>query len=62
MNMDHDGVIRDWHDWFAWRPVFLPGYGLVWLQKIQRRIVRFDTDGEDAIARRADYRMRGAAA
>jgi len=29
----------EWYTWFAWRPVFLRGEGVVWLRWIERRDV-----------------------
>ncbi len=33
-----DGVTFDypWHQWFAWRPVFIPASGWVWLRRVDR--------------------------
>lgn len=34
-----DGLISvyDWHDWFAWHPVWLPEAGWVWMRRLERR-------------------------
>lgn len=26
-----------WHRWFAWFPIYVPKYGLVWLQYVERK-------------------------
>lgn len=38
----------EWHQWFAWYPVRMPGiYGrLVWLQMVRRKMQRFGPMGE----------------
>ena len=28
--------LKPWHLWFAWRPVFIPEVGMVWLETIER--------------------------
>lgn len=35
---------RIWHEWYAWRPVFVDGH-LVWLETIERQWICFATDG-----------------
>jgi hypothetical protein len=29
-------ALREWHRWYAWRPVFV-GYSLVWREYVERR-------------------------
>jgi len=30
-------VLHGWHRWFAWRPVFVPAVGWVWLRTVERQ-------------------------
>jgi hypothetical protein len=31
------GPVSDWHPWFAWRPVYTPNAGWVWLRMVERQ-------------------------
>lgn len=33
---EREARLKPWHRWFAWRPVFIPGTGIVWLQHVER--------------------------
>ena len=30
-------IVKDWHDWFAWHPVFCDNR-IAWMRKVERRI------------------------
>lgn len=36
---------EDWHPWFAWRPVWSPRSGWLWLRRIRRRYAFSEFDG-----------------
>jgi hypothetical protein len=42
-----------WHRWYAWRPVYVPKYGLVWLEYVERKGWHNDMDNG------WDYRLEG---
>lgn len=36
---------EEWHTWFAWKPVAISKWSMVWLETIERRLVigQFDS-------------------
>lgn len=43
-----NGDLFKWHDWFAWRPVFVDSE-LVWLETVKRRLSLKDPVGIRAL-------------
>jgi len=29
--------LGEWHNWFAWHPIFIPKVGIIWLETTERR-------------------------
>lgn len=34
--------LREWHNWFAWYPVKISEHRLVWMTKIQQRVISYE--------------------
>lgn len=33
--------LTTWHQWFAWRPVFIASHDCRWMERVKRRLVQF---------------------
>jgi hypothetical protein len=48
---------KQWHDWFAWRPVYV-GDQLVWLETIERRLTYSCNEGNPWTTNYWDRRLK----